>query len=542
MSRFVKIAALGLITMLCFCSKISFALDTEIHGRIQSTYVLRDVDGFQSGVLDEAHGVQWRNELKFDVIVKPEDFQVFNLKLEKVFLSYRGAYDAIFEIRDRYDVIREKSPADFELGKDDIEYENDLREGFVDLTAQTDRQSFVLRLGRQLVQWGEADGFNVLNIINPQDNSTLMFFENVEDLATPLWMARMNYVITNIGPFRSVGLELVGIPDIRPHLFAPLDDEMASPYAFGFKYLKGKDLLFFHELSEQYGFTAMGYDLGSINDLEELLTLFSHPDPITKWKEDVPGNSVRNLEYGGKLQFYLGNFTLGLHYFHGFQDDPAMDFSELLSKQTLTFRHPEQDIYGISFNCYVPSINAVIRGESCLTNKMAMVDLEGVNGNIGELLSGWGLVPPDSIPGGKTGYVKKEVYQSLLAVDKSLWSRWLNPAQMINISLQGYWKHIDDWDYDSVYRPFDEEDQFRLTGYVYTDYWHGRIHPELFVMYDPEGTFMTMASVKYTKDGKLFYKLTQMSFWGDDDAISSFTQPVDLTATSEISFRIGYNW
>jgi hypothetical protein len=160
------------------------ALETDFHGRVQSTFVLRDTNGFQYSLFDEAEGVQWRNELKFDLTVRPEYEKPRDFRLEKVFLSYRGAYDAIFDIRDRYDDIREKSPADFELGREDIEYENDLREAFIDLIGQGEKQSAVLRLGRQIVQWGEADGFNVVNILNPQDNSTLMFFEMPEDLAT----------------------------------------------------------------------------------------------------------------------------------------------------------------------------------------------------------------------------------------------------------------------------------------------------------------------------------------------------------------------
>jgi len=555
MSRFFKVVAVCLVFVLFSFARYGQALEINVSGRVQSTFVLRDVDGFQYG-LEPSHGVQWRNELKFDLTAKPEYEMPHDFRLEKVFLSCRGAYDAIFYMTDRYSDVREKSPEDFELGRDDIEIEKDFREVFIDLVGETATQKAYLRLGRQIVQWGEADGFNVVNILNPQDNSTLMFFEMPEDLATPLWIARLNYSVGQVGPIEDVGFEVVAIPDIRPHQFAPMDDNMDAPYAFGFKALKAKDFLYFHKLSRDLGFVRLGFDMGSINDLEEAVGLFGVEDPPIKWKDDVPASIWGNAEYGIRLQAGYGFFIGNLYYFNGYQDDPAMDFSELISDQRLTLTHPEQDMYGASFNVFLSSLNAVLRGEGCLTDKTSFVDLTGVNGNVGALFQTLadtlGLESVDvllpvlgltSVPApGSKGFEEKKVYQGLIGFDKDWWVRWLNPNKMIGTSCQFYWRHIHEWDYDPVYRPFDEEDNYRFTAFLYTDYMHGWIHPELFIMYDTEDVWMTMASVTITKDMKLYYKLTQISFWGDGDAISPFTQPVDLTGTSEISFRVGYNW
>ena len=543
MGKFFGMISLAMFALLAFCANDvqALQLDTEFHGRLQSTFVIRDIDGFQHGILDECRGVQWRNELKFDVDVKPVYKTPHSFKLDKVHLTYRGAYDAIFDLTDRYDGVREKSPDDFELGRDDLEYENDLREAFVDLSYETEMDTFILRLGRQFVQWGEADGFNVVNIINPQDNSTLMFFETPDELATPLWMARLNYSRSAVGPLDSMSIELIAVPDIRPHQFATLDDDMEAPYAFGFKYLKERDIQYFHDLSASI---AVFPDVGSINEIEALIDRFT---PLTeandriKWKDDVPGSGFGNMEYGLKVQGTVGSFQGALHYFRSYQDDAAMDFTNFLGDRTLVFRHPKQNMYGLSFNYYINALNIVLRGEGCLVDKASVLDLTGVDGNAG-LLYGFPL-PQWLVPsGGTRGYVMRKVYHSLIGVDKSFWIRFLNPIQMINTSWQVYWKHIDNYSYDASVRPFDEENNFRITGYFYTDYMHGQIHPEIFVMYDPEHAWMTMASVKYSRDGRLFYKLSQMSFWGSESATTAFTQPVDLRLTSELSFRVGYNW
>jgi len=551
MGKFFGMISLAVFALLAFCvndvQALPLQLKTEFHGRLQSTFVIRDIDGFQHGVLDECRAVQWRNELKFDVDVRPVYKMAHNFKLNKVHLTYRGAYDAIFDLTDRYDDVREKSPDDFELGMDDLEYENDLREAFVEMSYEVCMETFILRLGRQFVQWGEADGFNVVNVVNPQDNSCLMFFEMPDELATPLWMARLDYSRIAFGPFDSVSVELVAVPDIRPHQFATLDEDMEAPYSFGFNYLKERDILYFHDLSKVLPKIGVN-DIGSINEMENLLgkvrPIFGNNDNRMKWKDDVPGSGFGNTEYGIKVQGTMGVFQGALYYFRSYQDDGAMDFTNFVADTTLTFRHPKQNMYGLSFNYFISPLNLVLRGEGCMVDKVGVLDLTGVNGNIRGMLYRLGLPPAvsDLIPEGTRGYVMRKVYHSLIGIDKSFWIRWLNPIYMINTSWQVYWKHIDDFSYDAHVRPFDEKNNFRITGYFYTDYMNAKIHPEIFVMYDPEHAWMTMASVKYSRDGRLFYKLSQMSFWGSESATTAFTQPVDLRMTSELSFRVGYNW
>ena len=558
-NKFLKAATTGLVFALLFCPNSASALETDFHGRLQSTYVLRDTNGFQYGFMDNVEGVQWRNELKFELTLRPEYEEAHFVRVEKIYLAYRGAYDAIFDLRQSaYENIREKSPDDFELGKDDLETENDLREAFIDIAAETEEQSFNLRLGRQIVQWGEADGFNVINIINPQDNSTMMFFENVDDLATPLWMARLNYSKADLGFLENFGVELVAIPDIRPHLFAPTDSPCDAPYAFWFKDLRAWTIP--HPMFEI-----------STDELSRLTqVLYGHP---VEFKEDVPSSGLDNLEYGARVEGGFKGFDMALYYFHGFQDDPAMDFSRALTEGRYYFRHPEQDMYGVSFNKYLASVNGVIRGEGCMISKVGLVDLTGTNGTQLDTSSLNGNNNPFAIYDGTgaTGYSLQRVYYSLIGFDYDRWIPWLNSGKNMSFSFQAYWRHIHKWGYDEQYRPLDKQDNYRLTGYFYTDYWHGRIHPELFVMYDPENTWMTMASAKYTRDGRWYCKLSVLGFWGESpggggsegamsfgnavlglpnepdnpytgDSISPFTTPSNLAHITEVSFRIGYNW
>ena len=93
--------------VLLFFPADGLCLDVNVRGRAESSFVLRDTNGFQYGILDEAEGVQWRNTVKVDNTLRPEFAGMPSSRLEQVFLSYRGAYDAIFELTDRYDAVRE---------------------------------------------------------------------------------------------------------------------------------------------------------------------------------------------------------------------------------------------------------------------------------------------------------------------------------------------------------------------------------------------------------------------------------------------------
>lgn len=214
------------------------AMEVDFHGYIESNLILRDTNGFQYG-FDNLYAVQQRNTLKFDVDAYPR-WQFGDFSLDKAHLTYRGAVDTIFNIRDEeYKNIRtNRGPSRFDLSRDDIRYENDLREAFVDLVYQGSGGSGFFRPGRQMVSWGEVSGVTILDVINPPDNSFQMFFLNPDDLKIPLWMGRLNYSIPPQPGF-NMNFDLLFIPDIRPQQFAPLDASMKAPYAFIFKSLQG---------------------------------------------------------------------------------------------------------------------------------------------------------------------------------------------------------------------------------------------------------------------------------------------------------------
>lgn len=459
----------------------AIAFQTEFHGYLESRGVTRDTSGFQYGFMNDTENVQWIQEAQFDLWIRPEYVELPTVRFDKAFLRYRASYDAIYALRDKYDNIRHKSPDDFELGRDDLVFENDMREIFADFVAENHARSARanLRVGRQIVQWGEADGFNLMNIVNPNDNRNKMFFSNPEDLLTPLWMGRLDVSTPGAGLFEGFNLQVLTIPDNRPTQFAPLDGKYVAPYAFNFR-----------------GFS---------------------PLPV---KEDVNDRPELGLRVGTAIS----GWNVFGYYFDGYQDNPAIDFTTARTKGAYTFRHPRTQTYGYSFNKFVDFGNFVFRGEGSLTKGASQMDLE----------------PMLKRMPGAMGFTEHNYYQALFGVDKSISNPPIGTDSALTTAWQVYYAKIDDWDINPAYRRTAPKDFFRLTMLLTTDYIHGTLAPQIFVAYDSKAAWMTKAELKYSPDGHWYVSLSQISFWGNPDSNSAFSGMIK--AASEVGLKVGWRW
>jgi hypothetical protein len=94
----------------------------------------------------------------------------------------------------------------------------DLREFYWDVASD----NTFLRLGKQQVVWGEADGRKLLDVINPQSFREFIL-DDFDDSRTPLWMVNIEHSLNSGGV-----LQLLWIPDTTAHELAPSH----SPFAF----------------------------------------------------------------------------------------------------------------------------------------------------------------------------------------------------------------------------------------------------------------------------------------------------------------------
>ena len=93
-----------------------------------------------------------------------------------------------------------------------------LRECYLDYI----KNGWFLRLGKQQVAWGQADGITILDRVNPVDLSEY-WLPDMQDLRIPLWMANINY-----SPKINSNLQLLIIPDFEQSTSAP----PGAPFTF----------------------------------------------------------------------------------------------------------------------------------------------------------------------------------------------------------------------------------------------------------------------------------------------------------------------
>ena len=69
---------------------------------------------------------------------------------------------------------------------------------------------FYLRLGKQIVRWGETDGFRLMDQINPLDQRRGLADVEFENTILPIWLARAEYAVRDL-PVWAQALSFQGI-------------------------------------------------------------------------------------------------------------------------------------------------------------------------------------------------------------------------------------------------------------------------------------------------------------------------------------------
>ncbi|MBU1055443.1 MAG: hypothetical protein KKC46_16715 [Proteobacteria bacterium] len=578
------------LAILAFFSPIAVAqVTSSFHGYLESNFVVRDVNGMQYGFFDEAYGVQQRNTLKFDVDVDP-DMDLGPFRVEKVHLTFRGAYDSIFDLAaHRYNITEDLGASRFDYGEEDIRFESDLREAFIDVAYKggMGNRAFI-RAGRQIVSWGEGQLETLNDVINPPDQSYQMFFQNPDDVKTPLWMGRLNFDLPRFAR-TSINFDLLWVPDIRPTQLAPMDSVTGEPGGMESPYMSPLPYAFLGQKVQQAGtyfysdtstpFYTGGSPDAYLNFLDSMVpgTKAALLAPTTilngaTMRQDVPTN---NNEYGGKVSAQIGDrFSLSLLYFRDVVNEGGMDikWNEAIlpggampaSIDSVTITHNKQHVYGgyFSYQMLLGRFEAVIRGEVSHYTKYPIASFNKaftVNGvELSTMSPVWNGNEYQS-NGDGTGishaYVYKPVTKTMLAIDKDLRLKWISPHDLTRVTFEWLHTTINEWHgsdgldqaqigvLNADRENIREQDSFYLQ--VMTNWWASKLAPMVVVACTPgkhgEGTtWMLRPSIKWTITPNFYTEAVLQAFMGDDWASYGFGRFVKKA--SEASIKVGYEW
>ncbi|RKY38998.1 MAG: hypothetical protein DRP76_03820 [Candidatus Omnitrophota bacterium] len=371
------------------------------------------------------------------------------------FFHPRFFYDLAYEVRnqDIFDENQEK------LGH--TQRSEWLRDCFLDYTSD----ALDIRIGKQQVVWGQADGLPFLDRVMPFDLSYYWLLD-FADIRIPLWMIKVEY-----SPSLNSTLQFLLIPDFEASRSAPA----GAP--FSFKAVNIFDA--FKEVNKRYG--------GNMNT-----TIYRPP------------KKVKNSRVGLRWRSMIGDFEYTLNWLYGYSTS-AYTYTDSFTpvipgtsfgNYEISRRHKLMHIIGFSFNKSLvnPGIfeGLTIRGEfAYLHNEPTYYGTEG-----------------------KRKLTKKsDKYTYVLGFDKYLFTNWffsLQFAQYIHDkrTSSGYYV-LNTYTYGLM----DKVENY-LTLKITTDFMHERLKPEVLFVYNDDNDGRISFKAKYELRENLWLTLGFHHFWG----------------------------
>lgn len=199
------------------------------------------------------------------------------------FMSVKGWYDSVYDIRDKYEPARH-----YMSHTQRIDW---LRDCYLDYN----NGPWFLRLGRQQVAWGQADGVAVLDRVNPYDLTEYYLPDSV-DLRIPLWMLNINYA-----PKLNSNLQLLIIPEFEQSTAAPPD----APFAF-------RAYRLFTDFKESFTAPPMSANKYPFPGLDGFYYGTLNTDIY------YPAKQFKNSKFGVQWQDRIADWEYTLNYLYGY--------------------------------------------------------------------------------------------------------------------------------------------------------------------------------------------------------------------------------
>lgn len=233
--------------------------------------------------------------------------------------------------RDTFDNVR--SPASRRLFVGDAA-DLELREFFLDRYID----DIFLRLGKQQIVWGEADGLRVLDIVNPFDFREFILPE-FEDYRIPLWTVQAE---VPIGPTIA---QFVWIPD------RTYDDVPEADGTFAFT---------------------------SPRVVPRPPDILVGGGPVIVEAPDRPDNFITDDDYGVRLTAFVGGWDLSANYLYHFQDQ-SIPFRQALPGGGVRFTPRYERTHTIGGTFTNAFGDFTIRGEAAYSTDRFFIDNDAAN-------------------------------------------------------------------------------------------------------------------------------------------------------------------
>lgn len=311
-------------------------------------------------------------------------------------------------------------------------------------------EDLFIRFGRQILSWGETDGFRLMDNINPLDSSFGGFLIPLDERRVPLDMLRGQYYFGSLGPLSEIFLEgyiaidnkvgfIPGTPEGSPWTLPGLGAPSINSRSFrdaparNFSDARGGGRLVFNALDATFS-------------IAHYYTYF-----------DTPGLEVTTRPEFSKA---AGRGDYKVPFVVGFDDglpcgkiDPVTtlptsepDYSRTNCGAPVRVYQtaPKVQVSGITTTFALPSLYSIVRSELAYFKgepAFTQGQLDPFTFNFGQYL-GFNPQLNDGKATSTGGTRRRDAIAFVLGIDQNRWIRWLNPYQTFFISTQFFYKHI----------------------------------------------------------------------------------------------------
>lgn len=198
--------------------------DIQVSGNLQTQNLFRvpEIDQFTPVQQRNTFRLQYEHQLVEGGLLF-KNYQIPFINSANLFAYYRFVYDSIYDIVPGPDLEASDGSTGGKFSdipnrdRPEIAFENVLREVFLDVKLA--KLPVSLRIGRQQLNWGEADSFRALDSVNPvdfswhfQQEAGLIGKVGFDELRVPMWMVKALVNLGSIGPLSNVFLEAYDNP------------------------------------------------------------------------------------------------------------------------------------------------------------------------------------------------------------------------------------------------------------------------------------------------------------------------------------------
>jgi Protein of unknown function (DUF1302) len=367
--------------------------------------------------------------------------------------------------------------------------------------------NFLIRLGKQIVVWGETDSFRLMDVINPLDQSRGITDYEFETTILPLWLARVEYFIQpNSTWLQDLAFEFIFnpnadfVPDSGPGLGMDAHGIWGVAIDTGpMSYVPGVAV----PLAATGGVVLPGFTLVPTSSLGTADVALENPD---SWDSDY-------FEYGFRIKAIINDSLISFNYFYGRDNSPITKYTNLAAPFNGVSLSPHDDrvILLSDMDGYYPLFR--------MAGMTFTRDFENLN------ISALGGVSPvlrleafygfsntfTAIMGLPAAFEQHDEIRYAIGVDWKVKVNWLNPRAYFMISPQFYHRKIRD--YPAAYTLNSTTgavfaDNYTTSLVMNTSYFHNKLAPTIVWVSDRSNhADMYIPQVKYEYSDKWNFTL-----------------------------------